>query len=121
LGLDVEDNASVLIRFEDGAVLLLEVGWGNCDDKDVALTFFSCSNGGAFLNPLRLTRRQGDKIITLHDKVVADEVQLYRRSFSRELTHYLECIRENTKPISPGQDAVAVMEIIDRLYESSGH
>jgi len=120
LGLDVEDNASCFIRFDNGSIFLLEVGWANCDVKDVAFTFISCSQGGAFLNPLRITRRQQDKIISLHDQVSRDEIKLYKQSFSRELDHFIECVKDRKEPLSTGQEAVSVMKVIDKLYESSG-
>lgn len=120
LGQEVEDNASCFIRFDNDSTFLLEVGWANCDVKDVAFTFISCSQGGAFLNPLRITRRQKDKIISLRDQVAYDEVQLYKQSFKRELDHFIECVKERKQPLSTGEEAVAVISVIDRLYKSAG-
>ena len=121
LGLDVEDSASVFLRFEDDVAFLLEVSWANCYTKDRAYTFFSASQGSAFLNPLRLNRRERDRVFAESTPILTDEVELYRRSFQMEMIHFIECVRKREEPVSSGREALLSLRVIDRLYESAGH
>lgn len=132
LELDVEDTASVFIRFDDGVTFLLAVSWANYDTEDIAYTYFSGEEGGASLNPLRVTRRQRDRVISLREPGLEDGVALYRHSFQRELSHFIKSVQQRTQlepaepdhpnhpALSSGRQAIAVMDVIDRLYQSAG-
>lgn len=120
LDLGVEDTATGFIRFEEEFVLQLEVSWANCDDHDKAYTWFSGTHGAAALNPIRLSRRQKDAIEHLHLPNFGDEVKLYRNSFRTEIAHFIECIRKRQQPLSTGVEAVAALEIVEKIYRSAG-
>lgn len=120
LGLDVEDSANAFIRFDDDTTFLLDVSWANCSSKDSAYTVFRGSQGSASLNPLQLNRRQRDRIMAINIPGLGDESELYRNSFKAEISHFLSCVKNRTQPISSGPEALAVLEVIDRLYRSSG-
>lgn len=120
LNLDVEDTASALIRLADDAIFLLEVSWANCDDHDKAYTWFSGTRGAAALNPIRLSQRQKETIEVVELPSFGDEVKLYRNSFRVEIAHFVECIRKRRQPLSSGREAVAALEVVERLYRSAG-
>lgn len=120
LDLEVEDSASVFIRFEDDTTFLLEVSWANCTSKDVAYTSFSGSLGRASLNPLRVNRREKNRVVAENPPPLRDEIELYRNSYQREISHFINCVRDRKQPVSDGISAVKVMNIIDRLYQSAG-
>lgn len=119
LDLEVEDTASVFIRMADEATFTLGVSWANCFREDIAYTYISGSQGGASLNPLRLTRRQGNRILEVTPPGLEDQGELYRESFRFEIAHFIDCVRERTTPLSTGKEAVATLEVIDQLYRSS--
>jgi predicted dehydrogenase len=118
LGLDVEDTAGVFLRFENEAVMLMEVSWANCATRDLAYTFFASSLGRASLNPLHINQRQGDRIISMGGPVMADEAELYRRSFNAEMMHFIDCVRDRNEPMSSGREAIAAIETVEMLYAS---
>lgn len=120
LGLEVEDSASVFLKFDNETTLLMDVSWANCDTQDVAYTYFSGSQGSVSLNPLRTIRRNKNRIIQERSPVTADAVELYRRSFQAEIIHFIDSVTDRSEPLSSGREGLAVIEVIDRLYESAG-
>jgi len=72
------------------------------------------------LNPLRLSRRQGDRIIEMIPPGLGDQVELYRRSFRMEITHFIDCVKDRSEPLSSGSEALAALKIVDQLYRSAG-
>jgi predicted dehydrogenase len=43
--------------------------------------------------------------------------------YAQEVRHFVDCIREGTETLAPGEQGARLMHIIDALYESaaSGH
>ncbi len=120
LGLEVEDSASVFLKFDNETTFLMDVSWGNCDTQDVAYTYFSGSQGSVSLNPLRINRRSKDRVMPESSPVMADAVELYRRSFQSEIIHFIDCVTDRSEPLSTGREALAVIEIIEKLYKNAG-
>lgn len=120
LGLEVEDTATAFIRFDNGVTFILAVSWAECIDNDLAYTYFSGSHGAASLNPLRITKRQMDQIVRLQPPILSDEMKLYVNSFKAEISHFINAIQDRSPVISSGKDALAALDIIDRLYVSAG-
>jgi predicted dehydrogenase len=120
LDLQVEDAATAHIRFADEATLLMEVSWANIHQRDVAYTVFSGSQGSASLNPLKLVRRTRNRIMEIAVPGLGDEISLYRRSYKAEIAHFINCIGSRSSCSSSGREAVAVMEVVERIYRSAG-
>ena len=120
LELEVEDTAVAFIRFADEVVFSLEVSWANYDRDDVAYTLFSGSLGGASLNPLRFSRRQRNRVVEVTPPGLGDLMELYRRSFKAEISHFIECVQRRTEPLSNARQGLQVQEVIEGLYRSSG-
>jgi len=62
--------------------------------------------------------RQGDRIVSMGGPVMADEAELYRRSFKAEVMHFIDCVRDRNEPMSSGREAIAAIETVERLYKS---
>jgi len=120
LDLEVEDTATAFVRFANDMTFQLEVSWANCDDHDKAYTWCSGTRGAAALNPLRISRRQVDKVETLKLPGFGDPGKLYRSSFRFEIAHFINCIRSREAPGSSGREALAVLDIVERIYRSAG-
>lgn len=120
LGLGVEDTATAYVRFANDMVLQLEVSWANCDDHDKAYTWCSGTRGAAALNPLRISRRQKDEIVKVKLPGFGDPGKLYRNSFRFEIAHFIRCMRTREQPGSSGQEALAVLEVVEKIYKSAG-
>jgi predicted dehydrogenase len=44
---------------------------------------------------------------------------VYKHSYAREIEHFVNCVAEKEKPISPAADGLAIMRIIDAIYASA--
>ena len=111
-----------MIRFDNGAVLSVEASFSLNIKKD---------EGGhsALWHQGRRENRPELELYTEVNDYLAD-VQLahptaldFSGLFQREIDHYVSCIREGTGCISPAEDGVTLMEILDAVYESAatGH
>lgn len=119
---DVEDLAVAMIRFENGAMLSLEVSFSLNLKKDEWKIELFGTKGGAKLDPEL-------EIYTEINNYLAD-VQLdyptalnFGDIFEKEINHYVDCILNGTPCRAPAEDGVTLMAILDAIYESAetGH
>ena len=76
------------------------------------------TKGGAVMNPdLELYRiENGFMANTQLDYPTAFE---FNGIFEREINHFVDCIMNGTKCIAPPEDGIALMKILDAIYESA--
>lgn len=119
---DVEDLASALIRFDNGATLSVEASFSlNIKKPEGKIEFFG-TKGGACLNPeLEIYTEINDYLadVTLDAKTALS----FDGLFANEINHYISCIKGETQCISTADDGIVIMEILDAIYESArtGH
>ena len=113
-----EDTASAYMTLGGNVAFSLEVSWAIPSNRTEAFTHFYGTEGTATLNPLTLTK------LTMNEAVEVDTLQsytpseLYQKSFEQELEYFMECIRNGSPPLSSGEEALKVMEIIETFYRS---
>ena len=106
-----EDFGSALIRFDNGATVLLETTYS-----------LNGPEGG-----LDLT--DGVKLYTECNKFLADvniHTANYKNSgdmFVEEMAHFVDCVANGTECRATAEDGIIVMKILDAIYESgrTGH
>ncbi len=119
---DVEDLASAMIRFDNGAVLSIEASFSlNIKNDEGKIELFG-TKGGAKLNPeLEIYNEIHDYLsnITLD----AETALNFDGLFENEINHFVSCLTDGTPCISPAQDGIDIMKILDAIYESAktGH
>ncbi len=119
---DVEDLASAMIRFDNGAVLSIEASFSlNIKNDEGKIELFG-SKGGAKLNPeLEIYNEINDYLsnITLD----AETALSFDGLFENEINHFVSCLTDGTPCISPAEDGIDIMKILDAIYESAktGH
>lgn len=124
-----DDNAIVILEFEDGVVGVMEESWtklGGMDDK----AEIHGSEGVAYADVL-----QGNSIQTYSKKGVDYAVEkagntigwsytMYEESwnygFPQEFEHFVDCVKNDKQPLFTGEDGKAVLEVIFAAYESAG-
>ncbi|WP_108423848.1 Gfo/Idh/MocA family protein [Flagellimonas amoyensis] len=124
-----EDNAIIILEFEDGVVAMMEESWtklGGMDDK----AEIHGSEGVAYADLL-----QGSSIQTYSNKGVGYAVEkagntigwsytMYEESwnygFPQEFEHFVDCVKNDKQPLVTGEDGRAVLEVIFAAYESAG-
>ncbi|MEK0314017.1 Gfo/Idh/MocA family protein [Cohnella sp. 56] len=115
----VEDMANALIRFDNGASLMVDVSFTLHARKDETLVRLYGDKGGLEIDPeVLLVSEKSNTIVTLtpqtdHASFDAD------RAFQNEIDHFITCCRENRAPLSPIQDGVEMMKILCGIYESA--
>jgi predicted dehydrogenase len=115
----VEDLANALIRFENGASLMVDVSFTLHAKKDEISVKLFGEKGGFEVEPevLMVTER--------HDTILNVTPQTDQKSFDfvgafqREIDHFIECVQTGRKPLSPVEDGVEMMKMLCGVYESA--
>lgn len=124
-----EDNAILILEFENGVTALAEESWtklGGMDDR----AEIHGSEGVAYADVL-----QGNSIQTYSAKGVGYAVEkagntvgwsftmyeeIWNYGFPQEFEHFVDCVKNDKTPLVTGEDGRAVLEVILAAYESAG-
>ena len=124
-----DDNSIIIIEFENGVTALAEESWtklGGMDDR----AEIHGSEGVAYADVL-----QGNSIQTYSKKGVDYAVEkagntvgwsfimyeeIWNYGFPQELSHFVDCVKNDKEPLVTGEDGKAVLEVIFAAYESAG-
>jgi predicted dehydrogenase len=118
---DVEDLAAALIRFENGATLILEASWAaNIQEAELMETRLLGTRAGLLQKNLNegytfdayiFTEKDGAQLdIHLHPPVVPARSSMH---------DFAQAILTDTPHPAPGEEGLIVMEILDAIYESA--
>lgn len=119
---DVEDLAAALIRFDNGAVVSVEVSFCLNLPQDTSSIEMYGTEGGAVMNPsLKICKNVNNRManIELCSKSNFD----FSLSFHHEISHFLDCIIDGVPCRNPASAGVKLMKILGAIYESAetGH
>lgn len=110
----VEDFATGLIRFDNGATLNIESSFAANIEKDTLNTALLGTEGGCELSPLRIFREERGTLVDV-TPVSLPEVN-WREA---EIFEFIEAIRDDKPVPISGEDGLVVSKIIDAIYRSS--
>lgn len=123
-----EDNALLILEFENGTTCLAEESWtklGGMDDRAEV----HGSKGVAYADLLH-----GNSIETYsldgYDYAVEKAgstsgwsftiyEEAYNYGFHQEMAHFVDCVKHDKQPLVTGEDARAVLEVVFAAYESA--
>ncbi len=109
---DTEDSACGVIHFENGASMLFEVSWSiNLPDADY--TYIAGSKAGASLSPLEVYCEDAGYLSTNTPTFLKND------PYEEEIDHFIKCVNEGKKPISPIEEGVEVEKMLMGIYESA--
>lgn len=115
----VEDLANALIRFENGASLMVDVSFTLHAKKDELTVKIYGNKGGAELEPeLSIVSEKYDTILNV-DPQVDNRSFDFAAGFQDEINYFVEVCRGNTETLSPVEDGVEIMKMLCGIYESS--
>ena len=119
---DVEDLATALIRFDNGAVLSIEASFSLNIKKDEGTIELFGTKGGAKLNPELEIYNETNNYLT-NMSFDADTTMGFDQIFTDEINHFVDCVQGKAECIAPACDGVELMGILDAVYESArtGH
>ncbi|OUS78619.1 oxidoreductase [Paenibacillus sp. MY03] len=114
----VEDLATAFIRFENGAILVLDASFTlHAKNDETYLKLFG-DKGGMEVDPaLLVVSEKYDTIFNLQPQLKTLHLDVYS-AFQNEIDHYIDCIRTGNTPLSTVEDGVEVMKMLCAIYES---
>lgn len=115
----VEDSALVVLQTENNVVITVEVAWRLHLEKDMSYTHVFGKQGSAFLNPLRLYREMHGNLVNVTPVHSTPSADVLKSAFANEIQNFLEVIQGKTKPVTPAEDGIYLMRIIDAIYKSA--
>lgn len=111
----VEDVCNALIRFKNGAALLLESSFiANIEPMEEINVRLSGTKAGVKFFPFSVYREENGTIV--------NETSAWQpggNSHHKEVAHFVRCIRGQEKPISTPDEAVKIQRIIEAIYKSA--
>lgn len=111
----VEDFASALIRFENGATVVLESSFvANLKDEVHQSTLLGTA-GGAQTSPLTITQERHGSVFSFEPKIPNKD----RNAYHAEIKDFVACVKEGREPLVTGAQGLIVAQIMDAIYKSS--
>lgn len=114
----VEDTNLSMIRFKNGSTLSIEVSWSMLTND-----FFYCdafgTSGSSKINPLKIYKKMSGSLLDITPKNVKMPSNLFKSSYELELNSFIAAVQGKGKLFSTGEDALKVMDIIEKIYESA--
>jgi len=123
-GFDVEDLAAGFVRFENGAALQIETSWGSHTRPgrdDYFVTLYG-TQGGSEMYVANYTDRDTLSFYSEESGQPAlIKPNIINRAGGHELAvaHFVHCVQNNLPVESTGEQGLALMKIIEGLYESA--
>jgi UDP-N-acetylglucosamine 3-dehydrogenase len=107
-----EDHANIVMHFKNGATGFIETNW--LTPHKVRKLIVTGSE--AIVSVDYITQE-----VTVEDeKGLFSPTIPFQEPLRQELKHFLDCVRNDTKPLVSGEDGLSALEIADAALKSSG-
>lgn len=115
----VEDMANAMIRFENGASLLVDVSFTlHAKDNQQSVKLYG-DKGGFEIDPeVVIVTEKHNTIINIQPQTDHKGFD-FNSAFQSEVNHFIASIENGTQPLSPVEDGVEIMKILCGIYESA--
>jgi len=110
----VEDLATGMIRFENGAMLSIEASFAAHIEEDVWNLQIMGDKGGAIYNPAKVFSDRSGYMLNSTPAFVGKW-----DAFERKMRHFVEVVRDGKTNLSSGEAGLAVQKILDGVYASA--
>lgn len=116
---DVEDFASAMIRFDNGCVLMVEVSFTlHTANEKLYCEIFGTEAGAEIAPGFKIAGTMDGYNIDIAP-VYSEDKDSFQSMFDRQISHFIDCIENGEKSISPIEDGVELMKILDGIYKSA--
>ena len=110
---EVEENITFQLRFPSGILANCVSSYGTNFNK-----FRVCKPRGAFeLDPA--TPYTNLRMRVFRGGAIEDRSLPQRDHFQLEMDHFSECVQANKEPLTPGEEGLKDLKIIEAIYESA--
>jgi predicted dehydrogenase len=111
---NVEDLAIGLIRFKNGATLVIESSFAAHIEKNVFTFQVMGEKGGGTFEPPRLYTDLAGTMFNLEPAFLGKG-----EAWDLKMSDWVEAIRTGRKPMAPGADGLAVQQMLNGIYTSA--
>ncbi len=117
---DVEDFATAIVRFDNGAALHVEVSFSAHVAKTSELTLdIMGEKGGLSVEPDLGYYSTKNNILVDEIPRISLSSDMFSSNFAIEIAHFVDCIQNGTPCRNTPDDGIALMEILDAIYKSA--
>ena len=119
---DVEDLATAMIRYDNGAVINVEASFSlNLKNNIGSIELFGTKAGAKIDPELELFSTVNGHMNNV--QLVTPTALSFDGLFENEIEHFVDCVANGTECKSPADDGITIMKILDAIYESAatGH
>ncbi|MDF2713466.1 MAG: gfo/Idh/MocA family oxidoreductase [Paenibacillus sp.] len=115
----VEDLANAIIRFENGASLVVDVSFTlHAKQNEISVKLYG-DKGGAEIEPeFAIVSEKYDTIFNLQPQVNKLTFD-FAKGFQNEINHFIEACQGRKETLSPVEDGLEMMKILCGIYESA--
>ena len=123
-----DDNSVAIVEFEGGIIGIAEDSWAKRGGMDDVAEFYG-SDGVIYADLLKGSslivyseRGYGyavEKAPTTKGWTFAMFEEIWNYGFPQEMTHFIECVKEDKTPLVTGEDGKVVLEMIFAAYKSA--
>ena len=121
----VEDSAFAFIKMENGATIFLEASWALniLDAAETKMTLCGTKAGADMKDGVRINEADLDQLVITQalksggvDVFDNPPAEVPGAVYARM---WIDCIRNDTEPVVPGEQALVVTQILEAVYESA--
>jgi predicted dehydrogenase len=111
---DVDDLGVALVRFANGATLMLRASWAAHIEKAVEETRILGTLGGGQLNPLAIYKDEHGAMVNITPTSLPEV-----KGHTKEIEHFCACVRGECACQVPVEQVLDVQAILDGVYRSA--
>ena len=115
----VEDLANAVIRFENGASLLLDCSFSLHATKDSIDVAVYGEKGGAELEPaLHIATEMHDSVVNIEPQIASRTFE-FGTGFAREIQNFVDAGLGRAESVAPAWHGVEIVRILEAIYASA--
>lgn len=114
----VEDSSVSYIRTENNSLMFLETSWSLNSERDSFYLELYGTSGQASINPLRVFKKMYNELIDLTPAKSENPNVYFKKSYLNELKHFIGSVKGLNPILSPANEALSRMKIIENMYKS---
>ncbi len=116
---DVEDLANAMIRFENGASLIMDASFSLHATEDSLTVSVYGDKGGADLEPkLQIATEKHETVLNVTPRIGFDTFNL-DDGFSHEIENFVATVQGEAESVAPAWQGAEMMKILDAVYTSA--
>ena len=115
----VEDLANAVIRFENGASLLLDCSYSLHATQDSIAVSVHGDKGGAELEPaLHIATEMHDTVVNIEPQIASRTFE-FGVGFANEIQNFVEASLGRAESVAPAWHGVEIVRILEAIYASA--